>query len=336
MVAIGYKHRQWEAFISVSASGPEYSSVFERNGCLIRSRMAADLEYTTADVDFLYDHFSAPEPDRPRQKALHVRLVNPTKERVLGAFSEIADWFQSFRTHPDWDGGGLHFSFAGHGAENGGAIVLDGGTLTADEFLEQAETVATRISKPGRLRLSVVLDSCHSGAWVTRILHSCFHERGELLVPFNLFASCMHDEVAFEDSSLGHGLFTYCFSIKPVALGSFGATALLPDNSTGPSLSLAAGVRGCSLLSAGAQNPVAYWNGAGQLEVSQVSFSVMSQTHGFMNENEMRDTLNQERAQVRDVLRMARPELLMSLALSDEETRISIRRLLASLQQQLE
>jgi hypothetical protein len=146
----------------------------------------------------------------------------------------------------------------------------------------------------------------------------------------------MHDEVAFEDSSLGHGLFTYCFSIKPVALGSFGATALLPDNSTGPSLSLAAGVRGCSLLSAGAQNPVAYWNGAGQLEVSQVSFSVMSQTHGFMNENEMRDTLNQERAQVRDVLRMARPELLMSLALSDEETRISIRRLLASLQQQLE
>ena len=63
---IGFKHRRWEVFVSVSASGPEFSKVFERSGYLLRTRMAADLDSTTADVDYLYDHFTEPEPDRPR------------------------------------------------------------------------------------------------------------------------------------------------------------------------------------------------------------------------------------------------------------------------------
>lgn len=56
---VGFKHRRWEAFISVSASGPEFLPVLEAEGRFARTRMAADLRYTTADIDFLYTTFSS-------------------------------------------------------------------------------------------------------------------------------------------------------------------------------------------------------------------------------------------------------------------------------------
>lgn len=326
-MAIGFKHRQWEAFVSVSASGPEFSKVFERNGYLLRTRMAADLDYTTADVDYFYDHFTSPEPDRPRQEDKHIRLVNPSRKEVLNGLSDAMGWLGAFRDDPDWDGGGLHFNYAGHGAEPDGALVLGNETLSIDDFLNHVEPLAAKISPPGRLRLSVVLDSCHSGYWVTRILDSCFHERSNKLVPFNLFASCMYDEVAFEDSSLGHGLYTYCFSVQPDSIGAYGAQAVLPNNRFGPSLSVAAGERGCSLLSAGAQNPVAYWNGAGQLEVSQSSFSIETPSGELMKELEMSTTLVQLRDEVRATSRGARPELVVDYNANDESARHAIRAL---------
>ena len=82
---VGFKHRRWEAFISVSTSGPEFSPVLEAEGRFARTRMAADLRYTTADIDFLYTHFLEPEPDSPRLDDLHIRLVNPSKADVLAA-----------------------------------------------------------------------------------------------------------------------------------------------------------------------------------------------------------------------------------------------------------
>jgi hypothetical protein len=51
------KRSKWQAFLTVSASGPEFSPLLEEMGHLRRTRMAADLRYTTADVDFLESHF---------------------------------------------------------------------------------------------------------------------------------------------------------------------------------------------------------------------------------------------------------------------------------------
>lgn len=47
------KARRWQATVTVSASGPEYSPQFEESGAAFRlPRMAANLLYTTAEVDF--------------------------------------------------------------------------------------------------------------------------------------------------------------------------------------------------------------------------------------------------------------------------------------------
>jgi hypothetical protein len=197
-----------------------------------------------------------------------------------------------------------------------------------NEFIESVCTVASRVSSPGRLRISAVLDSCHSGAWVTRLLHECFHGQVDLLVPFNLFASCMHDEFASEDSSLGHGIFTYCLSVQPSALGSYGAIGVLPDNSRGPSLALAVGERGCSFLTAGSQNPVAYWNGAGRLEVSQSGFSIVLEDDQVLTEDQMIEQLLRKREQVRSVMQAARPDLRVQTGMSDDEMRHSIKQTL--------
>ena len=280
----------------------------------MRPRMAADLRYTTADVDFFYKHFLSPEPDRARADDLHVRLVNPSKREVLKAVHDAANWLKQFQNHPDWDGGAIHFNFAGHGSEDQGAIMLKDGLLYPREFLDRVCEVAAVVSSPGRLRISIVMDSCHSGAWITSALARSFHDDPDLIVPFNLFASCMEDEFAYEDSSLGHGLFTYCFSIRESALGSFGATGILPDNSVGPSLSIAAGERGCSLLSAGAQNPVAYWNGSGAIGVSGAEFKVVSDQGSTMSRKEITTQLTEKR----NTIRQQMSEIFHTLRLLEE------------------
>lgn len=325
------KHRRWEAFISVSASGPESSIKFEAAGRFVRPRMAADLKYTTADVDFLYSHFHEHESDRPRIDDLHIRLVNPSKIEVLAAIDQAGKWLLTHRDHADWDGGGIHFNYAGHGNENYGALVLNTDLFHVDEFVESICSVATSMNSPNRLRISVVLDSCHSGAWVTRLLQRCFDDKNDLLVPFNLFASCMHDEYAIEDPSIGHGLFTYCFSVQAVVLGSFGARAILPDNSFGPALAIAAGGRGCSFLSAGSQNPVTYWNGTGSLEVSQSGFSVFDDNGKILTDNQMRNQLVLIRNKTRSLMKAARPDISFETDMSDEEMRLSIRETLKTL-----
>ena len=197
-----------------------------------------------------------------------------------------------------------------------------------NEFIESICSLASRVSSPGRLRISAVLDSCHSGAWVTRLLHECFHNRADLLVPFNLFASCMHDEFAMEDSLLGHGIFTYCLSVQKSALGSYGAAGVLPDNSYGPSLAIAAGERGCSFLTAGLQNPLAYWNGAGQLEVSQSGFSIFLDDDKVLTENQMIKQLLRKRDQTRTVTQAVRSDLEVRTGMSDGEMRRSIKQTL--------
>ncbi len=107
-------------------------------------------------------------------------------------------------------------------------------------------------------------------------------------------------------------------------MGSYGALGVLPDNSHGPSLAIAAGERGCSFLTAGAQNPLAYWNGAGQLEVSQSGFPIFLDDGKVLTENQMIEQLLLKRDQTRTVMQAARPDLRVRTGMSDEEMRRSI------------
>lgn len=260
------KRRRWLVFLSVSASGPLYTSLLEQAGRFYRPRMAADLRYTTADVDYLESHFRDPNYDSGIEE-LHLRLRNPSRADFWDALGEAERWLAQFRDDTSWDGGGIQLCFAGHGREGDGRLVLVDGDVTPDEFMARLAEIAERMSAPHRLRVSAIFDSCHSGAFSARILDASFTPYSDLLVPWMVFASCMDDEFAMEESGLGHGIFTYCLSIRQPCVASLAAAAVQPDNSFGPSLAIAAGEIGCSLLSVGRQNPVAYYNGAGEAEV---------------------------------------------------------------------
>src|SRR5438093_13585328 len=107
------KLRKWRSFISVSASGPESSPIFEERGYFMRPRMAADLRYTTADVDYFADHWQTDGYESGLEERRR-RLVNPTRATVLAEIRDTGVWRRTFTSRPDWDGGDLTFTFAGH------------------------------------------------------------------------------------------------------------------------------------------------------------------------------------------------------------------------------
>lgn len=311
------KHRRWQAVLTVSASGPEHSSIFEESGRYLRPRMAADLRYTTADADFLYNWARKPGYDSSEFE-LHRRLVNPTLAELLKALQECGAWLRSHSTHNGWDGGGILLCFAGHGREGDGALVLQDGDFSPARFCDVLVGIADAASGSGRLRVSAVLDSCYSGAFATALLHACLDEHSEKLIPLNVFASCMHDEGAWEESSLGHGVFTYAFSIRETTLGGLGAEAVQPDNTFGPSLSMAGGNLGCSLLTAGAQNPVVYWNGTGYAEVGEDDLNLIREDGTCMGLPEMRSSLRELRDRYAAQVRMMRPTFHVGRTSQDE------------------
>jgi Caspase domain len=251
------KHRKWYAFVSASAAGPEFTSRLEEEGRFLRPRMAADLRYTTADARYLADVWARPSYDSAPHEE-HIRVVNPTRSALLGALSQAGEWLRAASTHADWDGGGLTFCYAGHGRDTDGALVLDDGeTLTSEELGEVLSEIAGTNRGDHNLRVVILLDSCYAGAFVTDFLSDALHVHRSLY-PYYLAGGCMPDEVAWEESSLGHGLFTYCWSVRPSDMFTIGALAAQPDNTDGPSITLASGPTGCALLTAGEQNPVVY------------------------------------------------------------------------------
>jgi hypothetical protein len=325
-MTVGSKRRKWLAFMSVSASGPEYSPLPEERGYFVRPRVAADLKCTTADVDYLESHFKEPNYDSGDEEA-HLRLRNPTRERFFESLNGVIPWLGSFGDGPNWDGGGFMLCFAGHGREGDGALVLEDGVLTPEALTDALAGIASHVSSPRRMRVSIVLDSCHSGAFATKILDSCFREQHELLVPWMVYASCMEDELAWEESSLGHGLFTYCFSVREHTPESYGATAVQPNNTVGPSLAIAAGEIGCSLLSVGRQNPVVYFNGTGHLEVCGRHFD-MFEGDEYMGLNAVRARLRRERDEVVEIPRPMRLNHFVRDYSNDEEVRADLRELI--------
>jgi hypothetical protein len=282
--------------------------------------MAANLRYTTADVDFWESHLQDEAYYDRSPTERHLRLSNPRRADVLAALREAIAWLRSYKDDPEWDGGALMFCFAGHGREGDGAAYCeDGMLLTPDEFTETLAQEAALTNRTGRLRVSAVLDSCHSGAFTTRLLDACWRDHRRFLIPFHVFAACMHDEFAREDCTLGHGIFTYCFSVRH-SLRGYAAQAVQPDNSFGPSLALAAGELGCSLMTGGAQNPVAYFNGSGHLEVGEQEVDLFDGDR-LRDLQEVRERLEMMRTTFAGGVRAMRPRLRVGPISSDAEMR---------------
>lgn len=322
---MGFKRRKWMAYLQVSASGPEFSSVLENGGRFYRPRMAADLRYTTADVDFLESHFARIDNDSSPVE-FHQRLINPTCEEFFTALEEIKVWLAQFKNNLDWDGGGFQLCFAGHGCEGAGDLVLEDGAVSPTLFLATLAGISHQVSLPERLRVSLVLDSCHSGAFATEVLERSLNEDILSLVPYHIFASCMDDEYAWEDSSLGHGLYTYCFSVQSSSLGSLSAAAIQPNNTFGPSLAIASGEMGCSLLSGGAQNPIAYWNGAGYIDTCGQTIEIYDDGK-CMDLSEMRRRLKLERDKILEAIKLiSKISFNKTNNSSDEELRKTIQK----------
>lgn len=284
------KKRRWQVTISVSASGPEHDPIFKDEGRKFIPRAASDLQYTTADSDYLKEHFKKQDYDSCEFEK-HFRLVNPTIEQLKSTIKKADKWFGKHRSKPNWDGGGIVLIYAGHGDEAAGEMVLKNDTLYSPEaFIESLLDIAKKNKNEERLRVTVIMDSCHSGEFGLRALDLMFNHYDDYLIPYMLFLSCCPDEVSYEEADLGHGIFTYCFSAHG-DLGSIATKAIQPDNTFGPSLSIAKGEKGVSLLTAGAQNPVVYFNGSGYIEVGSGRFSVFEKDNrsgNFLSLEQMR------------------------------------------------
>jgi hypothetical protein len=331
----GYKRRCWQAFIYVSASGPEFNPEFENHGYTLRPRLAADLRYTTADVEFMSQWWSEPHYDSGACGEFHApQLKNPSHADVLDAIRRAGEWLAGNSERDDWDGGHLTFTFAGHGRDSDGALVLTDGLLTAEEFTLAIVSVAQQWSSSKvRLRLVMQLDSCYSGAFLLRVLHAVISEHDRLVVPYYLAAAAMPDEVSWEESTLGHGVFTYCESIHQRDDGppfAFGALAVQPDNTYGPSLFLARGAYGCALLTCGEQNPIVYSDY--ELQACGDAFSVFASEADTSNpipELEMKERLLAIRDDFKRQLAPLRKGRSMRGQFTDDELKAENDRLLA-------
>nr|WP_295974172.1 hypothetical protein [uncultured Bacillus sp.] len=151
---------------------------------------------------------------------------------VAKAIFQIGAWLAQFKSNKDWAGGGITITFAGHGKDKDGSLVLEDGEITYSDLHD----LLTRISFDNRLKVDLILDSCYSGKFIVDFLYAA--ESSKKIITNYLASACMHDETAMEDPLLGHGVFAYCFSA--------------PKNRIG----LYSGAMGCSMLTSGKQNPV--------------------------------------------------------------------------------
>jgi len=255
--------RLWQAFVNASASGG-------RSDYPIRDdlphpvdtypKALAQLRHTTADVEYLSAWWKAENLYPPLRGQDQVDLREASYADIVEAFGGAGDWLsQVAREESAFDGGGLVLAFSGHGLGGDGTLQLRDSTFfSADDFLEQAAAAHRATGSSRATRIVLLLDSCYSGAFLVRVLHRVKNEPELGLDLEYLLASCHPDEVSWESAAIGHGLSTFCFSLRAASPGSDIATA----GGTGiKTWTPFVGAEGCSIATAAAQNPIVYSHG---------------------------------------------------------------------------
>jgi hypothetical protein len=211
---------------------------------------------TIPDVTYLAEHWGRDNYGSAPHE-YHETEFDVSYAKVVDAFKRIEDRFaQDAAANADFDGGLLNFCFSGHGREGDGALCLaDETTFNADDFIAACMRIRRAAPGMGRLRVALLLDSCYSGAFILRALELMLHEYPEELVPEYLLASSMPDEESYEVPALGHGLSTFCWSLKVEPPESVIGTA---HGLPGFTWSIAEGPDGCSIVTGGQQNPIKY------------------------------------------------------------------------------
>lgn len=286
------KDRNHTAYLSISASGPlngEIDSLSTES----KDREYADLRYTTADIDFFESHWRK-EWGRDAKYKYHERLRNPKLEDVYRALHVIGAWFAySKSTNPkEWVGGNIVIVFAGHGRMSDGAWVLENGHVSVDDLHEILNNYLK--NDQNSLRTSIILDSCYSGKFLVNFLHKVYSDETSNLSPDYFSSACLHDEKAWEEPDLGHGLFTYSFSLNNI--GPYRGIDIAPESYDNEEYRVFLGTgHGCSLLTFGEQNPIRFDNGTFDVCGKYFSIHEEREPHKLLTVNEIFEKLEYHR-----------------------------------------
>lgn len=206
------EQRNHKVTISISCSGPQNGKVKSSKVKILRKREEADLLYTTNDADWLFKwskkHFNEKGYDSGKREK-HIRLVNPTLQDIDKAIIATGQYFKSFKNKKDWRGGEVLLIYAGHGLEGSGDFYISGSDdfLSAKDFLSK---VVENLPLGEELcRIDLNIDSCYSGAFIGNFLFEIYDKYSDKIFPFDLFGSCLYDEMSLESSEWEHGILTY-------------------------------------------------------------------------------------------------------------------------------
>ena len=189
------------ASVVIASRGKEAEITFSTRYGVIRSRAAADLQYTAIDARRVFDLFTKEDDELPTD--LHQLLIDPSLKDVEGTIEAISSRLRSdYRNDV-----GLDLFFAGHGETGTGNLILKDGCLSPTRFLRvQSGDVGTHLRE--KRTLGVWLDSCYSGAFLIRLALDAGGKTPGFVLDEGL-ASCLPDEQCFEMKNLEHGVFTY-------------------------------------------------------------------------------------------------------------------------------
>ena len=296
--------RYHQAYLSIACTGPAYSEKLEIMPRIEVPRGAADIRLTTADIDYFEKFWRRGHYDGGQAK-IHRKLENPSEGQFLTAVQDIENWFASVSHEDNFHGGELTLTFAGHGRRGSGNLVLKESDIDVDMLIG----ILIRLKKTDHsIKVSLLLDSCFSGAFIFEFTKRVIEKYLDDIVIDYLGAASLHDEVAKESAQFGHGFFTYCFSCRPDNLGTYTATAVQADNSIGPSLSIASGALGCSILTQGTQNPVIIEGPMYHASCLGEEFSLIDDEDMLIDPNTVIAGIENLRDRLKRSLKMLRPD----------------------------
>ncbi len=297
--------RYYQAYLSIACTGPAYSPKVRYLPRVEIARGAADIKLTTADIDYFEGFWQKNHYDGGQEK-IHKRLQDPTNVEFKNAVQDIDNWFSNKCADEKFDGGEITIAFAGHGREGSGNLVLK----DIDVNIETLISIILSLKKTDtKIKVSLLLDSCYSGIFLIEFFRYVMLKQKNNIHMDYLAAAALHDEVAKESAQFGHGFFTYCFSCRPDNIGTHTATAVQADNSIGPSLSIASGALGCSILTQGTQNPIIIEEPVYKASCLGEKFDLIDDEGNLRDTNIVVSQIENLRDRLRYSLRMLSPDI---------------------------